>query len=55
MPDEILKSMENEIIKRYTEKLKEIIFSDARIHKADTTYANNDIDKAIKKYDRLYP
>ena len=55
MPDEILKSMENEIIKRYTEKLKEIIFSDARIHKTDAIHVNNDIDETIKRYNRLYP
>lgn len=55
MPDELLIDIENEIIERYTDKLKEILFSDNKISKADTIYASMDIDIAKKKYNRLYP
>ena len=55
MPDEILINMENEIIDRYTSKLKEILSSDDRIVKADVVYANIDVDKAKEEYERLYP
>lgn len=55
MPDKLLIDMENEIIERYTDKLKEILFSDNKISKADTIYASMDIDIAKNKYNRLYP
>lgn len=53
MPDEILRNMENEIIDRFTSKLKEILLSDDRITKTDALY--EDIDKAKEEYERLYP
>lgn len=55
MPDKLLIDMENEIIERYTDKLKEILFSDNKISKADTIYVSMDIDIAKNKYNRLYP
>lgn len=54
MPDKLLIDMENEIIERYTDKLKEILFSDDRISKADTIYASMDVDEAKRKYNRMY-
>lgn len=54
IPDEILKDMENNIIERFTDRLKQLIFDDDRIPKAETLYINMNINKAIKTYDKLY-
>lgn len=54
MPDEILQGMESEIIRRYIDKLKQIIFDDDRINKAETLYVDMDINKAIDCYDKMY-
>lgn len=55
IPDEILQAMENSIIERFTDRLKQLIFDDDRIPKAETLYIDMDINKAKKSYDKLYP
>lgn len=55
IPDEILQAMENNIIERLTDRLKQLIFDDDRIPKAETLYIDMDINKAKKSYDKLYP
>lgn len=55
IPDEILQAMENNIIERFTDRLKQLIFDDDRILKAETLYIDMDINKAKKSYDKLYP
>lgn len=47
--------MENNIIERFTDRLKQLIFDDDRIPKAETLYIDMDINKAKKSYDKLYP
>lgn len=54
MPEEVLQSMENNIIERFTDKLKQLIFDDDRIQKAETLYIDMNINKAIETYDKLY-
>lgn len=54
MPDEVLQSMENNIIERFTDKLKQLIFDDNRIPKAETLYIDMDINKAIETYEKMY-
>lgn len=54
MPDEVLVSMENQIIERFIDRLKGLLFSDTRIHKADAFYAVDNVNKAVASYDRLY-
>lgn len=54
MPDELLISMEDQIIERFIDRLKGLLFSDERIHKADAFYAVEDVNKAVRSYDRLY-
>lgn len=55
IPDEILQAMENSIIERFTDRLKQLIFDDDRIPKEETLYIDMDINKAKKSYDKLYP
>lgn len=47
--------MENNIIERFTDRLKQLIFDDDRIPKAETLYIDTDINKVIESYDKLYP
>lgn len=54
MPDEILVSMEDQIIERFMDRLKELLFFDPRIHKSDAFYAIDNVNKAAISYDRLY-
>lgn len=54
MSDEVLVSMEDQIIERYMERLKGLLFSDPRIHKADAFYAVDNVNKAATSYNRLY-
>ena len=54
MPDEVLLSMEDQIIERFMDRLKELLLSDPRIHKADAFYAVNNVNKAATSYNRLY-
>lgn len=54
MPDEILVAMEDQIIERFMDRLKGLLFSDLRIHKADAFYAIDDVNKAATSYNRLY-
>lgn len=54
MPDEVLGTMEDEIIRLYTEKLKEMIFCDTRIHNEDALYVIMNIDAAKLKYERMF-
>ncbi len=54
MPDEVLVSMEDQIIERFMDRLKELLFSDPRIHKADAFYAVDSVNKAATSYNRLY-
>ena len=54
MPDEVLVSMENQIIERFMDRLKGLLFSDPRIHKADAFYAVDNVNKAAISYNRLY-
>lgn len=55
IPDEVLQAMENNIIERFTDRLKQLIFDDDRIPKAETLFIDMDINKAIESYDKLYP
>lgn len=55
IPDEVLQAMENNIIERFTDRLKQLIFDDDRIPKAETMFIDMDINKAIESYDKLYP
>lgn len=55
IPDEVLQAMENNIIERFTDRLKQLIFDDDRILKAETMFIDMDINKAIESYDKLYP
>lgn len=55
MPDELLKSMEEGIISNFIDRLKQIIFEDDRIGKAETLYLSMDIDKAKETYKKYYP
>lgn len=54
MPDEVFVSMEDQIIERFIDRLKGLLFSDPRIHKADAFYAVDNVNKAVISYDRLY-
>lgn len=54
MPDEVLVSMEDQIIERFMDRLKGLLFSDQRIHKADAFYAVDNVNKAATSYNRLY-
>lgn len=54
MPDEVLVSMEDQIIERFMDRLKGLLFSDPRIHKADAFYAVDNVNKAATSYNRLY-
>lgn len=55
IPDEVLQAMENNIIERFTDRIKQLIFDDDRIPKAETLFIDMDINKAIESYDKLYP
>lgn len=54
MPDEVLVSIEDQIIERFMDRLKELLFFDPRIHKVDAFYAVDNVNKAATSYDRLY-
>lgn len=54
MTEKELQKMEQEIIERYTDKLKEILFNDDRIPKAETLYVSMDVDKAKHEYNKLH-
>lgn len=55
MSDKLLKSMEEEIVANFVDRLKQIIFEDDRIRKAETLYVSMDIDKAKDTYKKFYP
>lgn len=55
IPEEILQSMEKNIIDRFTDRLKQLIFEDDRISKSETLFVDMDINKAIETYEKLYP
>lgn len=54
MPDEILYAMEEDIIRRYMEKLKSILMSDERIEKDIVQVVIEDMDNARDTYTRMY-
>lgn len=54
MPDEILYAMEEDIIRRYMEKLKSILMSDERIEKDIVQVVIEDMGNARDTYTRMY-
>ena len=54
MPDEILINMEDEIIRRYTEHLKEKLRCDNTLSYYDSIYVCSIVNDAKESYERMY-
>lgn len=54
IPDEVLQTMEKNIIDRFTDRLKQLIFEDNRISKTETLYIDMNMNNAIETYEKPY-
>lgn len=54
MPDEVLISMEDEIISRYVDRLKSLLSQDIHLTSHATSRAMELIDDARGSYERMY-